>query len=133
MKSKKAIYDCLVIGHLKREVPICFISESEGYFRLRLGTAKHNITIQKHFVYSTPGNGKKIMIINPTPKYAYICDLGEEQEKRIYNAEKVWDYVAYEAEAFIGALDRGCLGNYSSAVDKNDPKIPKLRQHPIDV
>ena len=60
------------------------------------------------------------MIINPTPKYAYLVDVDSGKEKRIYNADLVWNFVAYEAEAFIGALDRDCLGKYSTSSDTSD-------------
>ena len=124
--NKKTTYDCLVIGHLLKTVPICFTSNNEGYFRYRLGTKRHNVTMQKHFEFTAEGSGVKILIINPTPKHAYICDIESDKEKRLYNADKLWDYVAYEAVAFIGALDRDCLGKYSSVAEKDDVKIPKL-------
>ena len=117
IKNKKNTFDCLIIGHILRGTPICFTSESEGYYRYRLGTKRHNITLQKHFTYSAEGDGRKIMIINPTPKYAYLVDTESDKEKRIYNADLVWSFVAYEAEAFIGALDRDVLGKYSSTAD----------------
>jgi hypothetical protein len=117
IKNKKSTFDCLIIGHMIRSTPICFTSENEGYYRYRLGTKRHNITLQKHFTYSAEGDGRKIMIINPTPKYAYLVDTESDKEKRIYNADLVWNFVAYEAEAFIGALDRDVLGRYSTTSD----------------
>ncbi len=127
IKDKKKTFDCLIIGHIMRGTPICFTSESEGYYRYRIGTKRHNITMQKHFTYSAEGDGRKIMIINPTPKYAYLADPESDKEKRIYNADLVWKFVAYEAEAFIGALDRDCLGKYSSTSDGGSgTSIPTL-------
>lgn len=124
--NKKTTYDCVVLGHLLKSVPICFTSNSEGYFRYRLGTKRHNITMQKHFDFEANGSGIKILIINPTPKHAYICDIESDNEKRLFNADKLWNYVAYEAEAFIGALDRDCLGKYSSVAENKDVKVPRL-------
>ena len=126
VKNKKTTYNCLIIGHLFRSVPICFTSDSEGFFRYRLGTKRHNITMQKHFAFSLDGEGIKIMIINPTPKHAYILDVDTEKEKRLFNADKLWNYVVYEADAFIGALDRDCLGKYSSVAENNDVKVPRI-------
>lgn len=133
IKTKQGSFNCLVIGNIKRSVPICFTSENEGYYRHRIGTPKHNITMQKHFEYSAPGDGRKIMIINPTPKFAYICDVESGKEKRVYNSELVWDFVAYEAEAFIASLDRGSLGKYTSTKDNDDVKIPRRFMPPVDV
>ena len=125
IKTKQGSFDCLVIGNVRRGVPICFTSGKEGYYRYRLGTPKHNITMQRHFEFSAPGENRKIMIINPTPKFAYICDPECKKEKRLYNSDKLWDFVTYEDEAFILALDRGSLGKYSSVVESNDIKIPR--------
>ena len=124
-------YSCLVLGHMFRSVPICFTSETKGHFRYRIGTARHNISLEKHFEYSLSGKGTKILIISPTPKYACIYIPEKNKDRRIFNADKLWDFVAYEAEAFLRAIDRNCLGKYSSASDDDDGvKIPRmLRLH----
>ena len=80
--------------------------------------------MEKHFEYSAPGNGKKIMIIHPTPKYAYLCDPQFKKEKRVYNADCVWSFVAYEDEAFIGAVDRDCLGRSTSVPESTEVQVP---------
>jgi len=125
--TKQGSFDCLVIGNIRRGVPICFTSDKEGYYRYRLGTPKHNITMQRHFEYSAPGENRKLMIINPTPKYAFICDPEFEKEKRLYNSDKLWNFVVYEAEAFLGATDRGSLGKYSSVAESKDVSVPTPR------
>ncbi len=109
---KNEKYDCLVIGNPRYRVPVCFISESRGYYRHRLGTKKHNITLESRFEYSIPGDGRKILIISPTPKHAFICD--GDKDRRIFTADKLWDFVVYEADGFVGALERDCLGRYDS-------------------
>lgn len=124
IKTKQGSFDCLVIGNVRRGVPICFTSGKEGYYRYRLGTPKHNITMQRHFEFSAPGENRKIMIINPTPKFAYICDPECKKEKRLYNSDKLWDFVVYEAEAFLGATDRGSLGKFSSVAENSDVVVP---------
>ncbi len=124
MKRGRSTFDCLIIGHIRRSVPICFTSDHEGYYRHRIGTRKHNITMEKHFEYSAPGDGKKIMIIHPTPKYAYLCDPQFKKEKRVYNADCVWSFVAYEDEAFIGAVDRDCLGRSTSVPESTEVQVP---------
>lgn len=127
IKTKQGSFDCLVIGNIRRAVPICFTSDTEGYYRHRIGTQRHNITMQRHFDYSIPGESRKIMIINPTPKYAYICDPECKKEKRLYNSDKLWNFVVYEAEAFLGAIDRGSLGKFSSVAENTDVIIPTRR------
>lgn len=127
VKTKQGSFDCLVIGNIRRGVPICFTSDHEGYYRHRIGTQRHNVTMQRHFEYSAPSENRKIMIINPTPKYAYICDPDCKKEKRLYNSDKLWNFVVYEAEAFLGALDRGSLGKYTSVAENTEIIIPTRR------
>lgn len=125
IKNKK--YNCLVIGHVFRSVPICFTSETKGLFRYRIGTKRHNISLEKHFEYSLDGDGIKILIISPTPKYACIYIPEKNKDKRIFNADRLWDFVAYETEAFLRATDRDCLGKYSSSSDDDEGvKIPRM-------
>lgn len=107
----KEIYDCLVIGNPRYRVPVCFTSESRGHYRHRLGTPKHNITFETKFDYSLESDNKKLLIIAPTPKHAFICEEGKE--KRLFTADKLWDFVVYESDGFIGSLERDCLGRHS--------------------
>ena len=104
-------YDCLVIGNPKYRVPVCFTSPTRGHYRHRIGTPKRNITLETKFDYSFEGDGKKLLIISPTPKHAFICEDGKE--KRLFTADKLWDCVVYEAEGFIGSIERDCLGRHS--------------------
>jgi len=111
----KEIYDCLIIGNPRYRVPVCFTSESKGYYRHRLGTPKHNITLESKFDYSLDGSNKKILIISPTPKHAFVTE--GDKEKRLFTADKLWSFVIYESDGFVGALDRDCLGRYDSNRD----------------
>ncbi len=104
-------YDCLVIGNQKYRVPVCFTSATRGHYRHRIGTPKRNITLETKFDYSFEGEGKKLLIISPTPKHAFICEDGKE--KRLFTADKLWDCVVYEAEGFVGSIERDCLGRHS--------------------
>lgn len=105
-------YDCLVIGNPRYRVPVCFTSESKGHYRHRIGTPKHNITLESKFDYSLNSDNKKILIISPTPKHAFITE--GDKEKRLFTADKLWDFVLYESDGFVGALERDCLGRYDS-------------------
>lgn len=108
---KEEKYDCLVIGNPRYGVPVCFTSATKGHYRHRLGTPRRNITLETKFDYSFDGDGKKLLIISPTPKHAFICEDGKE--KRLFTADKLWDCVVYEAEGFIGSIERDCLGRHS--------------------
>ena len=101
-------FTCLVVTSPRFRVPICFESDAEAFFRYRLGTPRHNITLRRGFSYAFDGEGVKIIIVTPTPKDVLICD--EDKERRLFNADKLWDFVIYDADAFIGSADRKCLG-----------------------
>lgn len=114
LENKKSTYACTVLGHVRRAV-ICFTSSTEGYYRHRIGTKRHNITLQQHFKLTQEGAYTKIIIINPTPKNAYICESGSSKEKRLLNADMLWDSTVYEADAFLRATDNEVLGKYASS------------------
>lgn len=115
LEYKHYKFNCLVLSTPKYSVPICFDEPDRGYYRYRLGTKRHNITLRRQFDYSLDGDGIKILIINPTPKHALICD--EKKERRLFNADKIWDYVIYEAEAFVNSADRQVLGRFDTDRD----------------
>ena len=101
-------FNCLVISSPRFRVPICFESESEAFFRYRIGSPKHNITLRRGFSYTFDGEGARIIIVAPTPKDVLICD--GEKERRLFNADLLWGAVIYDADAFVGSADRQCLG-----------------------
>ena len=115
LEYKHFKFNCLVLSTPRYAVPICFDEPERGYYRYRLGTKRHNITLRRHFDYSLDGEGTKILIINPTPKHALICD--EKKERRLFNADKIWDFVIYEAEAFVNSADRQVLGRFDTDRD----------------
>ena len=110
LRFKNVKFNCLIIGGKNKRVPVCFSSATEGCFRYRLGTKMHHITLSLKFDYSLSGDGIKLLILDPTPNRAMICEI--EKEKILFNADKLWDFVVYEADAFIGAEERYCLGKY---------------------
>ena len=59
------------------------------------------------------------------------CDPECKKEKRLYNSDKLWDFVVYEAEAFLGAADRGSLGKFSSVAENSDIVVPGRPIRPV--
>ena len=110
LEYKDKRYECVVLSSPRYRVPIYFNSETEAAYCYRLGTKRHNITLWRNFDYSIEDaeDSAKIIIISPTPKDVLISD--GFKERRIFNADRLWDYVLYDADAFIGAADRECLG-----------------------
>lgn len=125
LEYKHYKFNCLVLATPRYSVPICLDEPERGYYRYRLGTKRHNITLRRHFDYSLDGEGIKILIINPTPKHALICD--DKKERRLFNADKIWDFVIYEADAFVNSADRQCLGRFDSDRDNFSEAMEKKK------
>lgn len=110
LKRGRAVYSCLIFTSARYRVPLCFDSSRLAYYRYRIGTKAHNITIQTRFEYAFADieKAKRIVIIDPPVKDVLIQD--GDKERRLFNADSLWDMVIYEADAFIGAAERECLG-----------------------
>ena len=103
------LYSCrlLAIEHKRR--PIHFTSEGRGHLLYKLGTGKHFISLSRNFEYGFEGDGRRILILSPEPKHAFISSDGGERRLRI--GDVMWGATVFEAESFFGAVDRRCLGH----------------------
>jgi hypothetical protein len=107
----KAVYNVLLISAISKRFPICFTSDRSGYHDHIVGMRNAHFTIMHHyFGYEPKGDGIQILIIHPEPKSVFIIE-GDEMT-RLYNAGRLYDFTAYDKEAFLGALRRGILGKY---------------------
>lgn len=112
------LYCCVNISSKHRWTPICFTEDGRGYHKHVIGTKRHNITVKDFFEFDTPSGGVPILIVTPTPKEVFISD--EYGEKRLFNADRLWRWTAYDKEAFLGALGRKILGVFDrESEDKN--------------
>ena len=115
----KAVYNVLLISAISKRFPICFTSDRSGYHDHIVGMKHAHFTIMHHyFGYEPKGDGIQILIIHPEPKSVFIIE-GDEKT-RLYNAGRLYDFTAYDKEAFLGALRRGILGKYDG--QKNDER-----------
>ena len=110
MKRGRDTYSCVLFTSPRYRVPLCFESSRLAYYRRRIGTKAHNITLQTRFEYSFADIDKvrNIVIVDPPVKDVLIQD--GDKERRLFNADSLWDMVIYEADAFLGAAERECLG-----------------------
>ena len=109
--AEKKVYNVLLISAISRRFPICFTSDRSGYHDRIVGMKHANFTVMHHyFGYEPKGDGIQILIICPEPKSVYIIEGNEK--KRLYNAGKLYDFTAYDKDAFLGALRRSVLGKY---------------------
>ena len=132
LNDGKKIYSCRVVGTFWQRAPFFITTERHAYYRHRLGTKEHNITLYSNVEYGFEAEGKKLLILNPVPRRIYAAhdkysepapiDEGmlssvlrrtanrkKEAARKIEPGDKVFDYTVYNSTSFVGAVDRGCL------------------------
>ena len=107
LKYRDKIYNCRLVPIEKRKLPLYFTSESNAHFLFKIGGKKHFVSLTKHFEYGFEGDGKRILILAPEPKYVFVSSDGSE--RRLYTGDKMWNYYVFEGESFFGAMDRHCI------------------------
>ena len=100
-------YKCAFVSTLHRGTWLSFISDTDAYFRHRIGTKNHHFTINHHVEYGIRGEGRKCIIISPLPKRIFAEEGGSSRE--ILPGDKIWGYTVYNMSGFINAIDRDCL------------------------
>ena len=140
LKYEDKMFSCRLIGAWWHKAPLYFVSDKHAHFRHRIGTNAHHIEMLGEFCYDFPGEGQKILILNPVPKNAYVTKAntpyiehswydedrkmtaltgggrkkltysGKDDVKRIEPGDRIWGYTVYNTTSFIGAIDRKCLG-----------------------
>ncbi len=100
-------FDCIAISTISRGVPIVFTSPTDAYFLHRIGTEKHNFSLRHKIEFMHSSGGKKIIIVNPTPKSVFVEE--RDEKRRISVADKIWGIALYDIDSFIGCAERRCL------------------------
>ena len=111
LEDGKRKYKVLVISPLRKSFPIYFTSGNEAYHEVKIGMKHAHFSLLRfYFPYENEGDGTGILLIAPDPESVYVSE--GDKSRRIFNADKLYDNVAYDSDAFFGALSRGCLGKY---------------------
>ena len=100
-------YQCAFVSTLHRGTWLSFVSDTDAYFRHRIGTKNHHFTVNHHIEYGIRGEGRKCIIISPLPKRIFAESDGSSRE--ILPGDKIWGYTIYNMSGFINAIDRDCL------------------------
>jgi len=99
---------CKFVPTLRRATYFYFTSPTEGYFRHRLGTKHHHITLNHQISFPAGDEvGQRVLIVNPAPKHVFVEEFGGSKE--ITPGTKIWDAVMYDGETFVGCMERHCL------------------------
>ncbi len=64
-------------------------------------------SFETHFTYNFDGEGKKVLIVCPTPHTIYATGYGEN--KLLDVADVIWGYTLMTGTSFINALERDCI------------------------
>ena len=102
------VFECTLISTVDRLVPLVFTSATDAQFTRRIGTKKHHIDINHPISFFPGGDGKQIIIINPTVKFLFVTDGIKVQE--IEGPQNLWNFTLYRDYEFLGALERGHVG-----------------------
>ena len=120
-------YDCKLLAGLHYGDPMYFEEEGKGtvirHITLRYRAAMAGpfarggliwqklpddlAQFQTQFKYSFDGEGKKVLIISPTPHSIYATGYG--QNKLLDVNDSVWGYTIMTGTAFINALERDAI------------------------
>ena len=87
------IFSCRFIGSPWQRAPMFFVSDSLAYFRHRIGTKNHHLTLLSTFEYDFEGEGDKIILINPVPRRIYVSN--DERLEGNYDVEPSVSTAAY--------------------------------------
>lgn len=100
---KDKVYSCKFIGVRNKYIPL--IIHENGALEFVYSTRILNLHTRKTYCYES--EHKKILIVNPTPKFVYTFRDGKTVG--IDNGENIGDYKFYTASAFLRALEFNAL------------------------
>ncbi len=105
-------FDCIMIGALRKKIPLVFTSSTDAYFLHRIGTKNHGFDIHHNIKFSHCSEGIKIIIVDPSPKNVFVVE--NRKEKRLFTADVIWKCTVHDSESFIGCMSRHCIEGRSS-------------------
>ncbi len=104
-------FACRIIPVINRQTPLYFTA-SDAYFLHRLGTKEHHTSIERHFEYSFPAEGQRLILPIGFPKKLFASEYGAT--RKLYSGDKIWNYIILEEHSFLGAFERECLDRTNS-------------------
>ena len=127
IEANGKVYDCKLLSSLHYGDPIYFEEEGRGKvirhislrYRVPMAApfAKGGMIWQKlpadlaqihtDFTYGFESDGKKVLIICPTPHSVFVTGYGQNRPLDVN--DKIWDYTIMTATAFINALERDAV------------------------
>ena len=115
LRRGESLYSCRLMVVEHRRLPLYFTADGKCHYLLRLGGKKHFVSLARHFEYGFTSEGKRILILTPEPKRAFLSSDGGE--RRLFTGDRAWSATVFEPDAFLGAVDRNCLDRSSRSYD----------------
>ncbi len=105
MLNKKS-FDIRIITVANKLTPLYF-TVRDAYYLYRIGTKEHHTSLERHFEYSFPSDGKKLLVLIKFPKKLFASEYGTV--RKLYSGDEIWNYIIYDEPSFLGAMERDCL------------------------
>ncbi len=84
-----------------------FFYGTRGLGRIGWYNSDELARLETHFTYGFEGEGKKVLIVCPTPHTIYATGYGENRLLDV--ADEIWGYTLMTGTSFINALERDCI------------------------
>jgi energy-coupling factor transporter transmembrane protein EcfT len=108
LRDGNKIFSVRLLAIEKRRLPLYFTDDHNAHFLYKIGGKKHFISLARHFEYGVTGEGRRLLVISPEPKYVFVSSDGGQ--RRLFTGDKMWQYTVFEPDSFFGSMDRHCLG-----------------------
>jgi len=105
------VYDVKIL-YARRGVPLFFTAKNDAFFRHRIGTKNHHLTMERHFDYSLAGENRKALVIIKFPKNVFVASDGAS--RKMVAGDKMWDTVIFDEQTFLGSAERSCLERFNT-------------------
>ena len=102
-------YDCKFIAGVFKNSPIIFSDKGNALKQDTLFVFRVEVLhFMEKFDFAYESNGKKILILLPTPKKFYVS-TNDSPPRLADTGEKIGEYTVYTSSGFLNGLDRGVL------------------------
>ncbi len=115
LKCEGKEFDCVCISTVWRGAALSFTSPTQACFLHRIGTKNHNFTLRHNIEFYHTGDGKRIIIVDPSPKNVIVSEFGKDV--KLYCSDTIWGMTVHDADSFIGCMGRYCLDTSSKFQD----------------
>ncbi len=101
-------YSCKLLGFSKKNNPLYFLDNKKVNYVKVFNLLKAELfRYSESFSFDYDSPHKKIIILNPTPKFVYLSSDGKNTE--IENGDRIGEYIIFTGTGFLNALGRNSI------------------------